>query len=133
MKFVNPVSCVYRAPSFETVQDTVDRQEFRPDAENVRAMRLTGSGGSGSVPLYDYNDGVVPKDDDVTSVIVAMRSGRLDKADIDNIRRSIIADSKSSSAKSHSDKILKAIDSVLGLDSATDSATGSTTGSTIGK
>ena len=116
MNFINVVSTPYMPPVYCKVREIVDLQEFMPDSENVRAFRISGSsGGSGSVPLYDYPDGKIPKNDTVTDLVLKMRSGKLDRADIDNIKRDLINKAKADTFKAHSDKVLSAIDKVLGL------------------
>lgn len=124
MNFINVVSTPYKPPVYSKVREIVDLQEFKPDSENVRALRTSGSsGGSGSIPLYDYPDGKIPKDDTVTDLVLKMRSGKLDRADIDNIKRDFINKVKSDTSKVHSDKVLSAIDKVLGLNDSTGSNT----------
>lgn len=59
--------------------DPVDRSQFRPDSEYVRAFRLSG-GGSEGIPKYDSEDSL-PSD-----LEVAIRSGKLDKAEISQIQ-----------------------------------------------
>lgn len=59
--------------------DPVDRTQFRPDSEQVRAFHLTGAG-SNSTPIYDKEE--------PSNLVVAMRSGKLDKAEISQIMQS---------------------------------------------
>lgn len=65
----------------EHYDDPVDRTQFRPDSEQVRAFHMTGAG-SNTTPVYD-DDNNMPSD-----LIVAMRSGKLDKAEISQIMQS---------------------------------------------
>lgn len=62
--------------------DPVDRSQFRPDSEQVRAFQLTGSG-SNSTPLYDNPD-EMPSD-----LAVMLRSGRFDKAEVSKIMQNM--------------------------------------------
>nr|DAH60931.1 MAG TPA: hypothetical protein [Microviridae sp.] len=60
--------------------DIVDKTDFRPDSEVVRGSTIS------SVPamkgIYDYDDGEVTDDKRPSDVIMALREGRLDKADL---------------------------------------------------
>lgn len=67
-----------RVGFIEHYDDPVDRSQFRPDSEQVRAFRLTGSGSNLS-PLYDNEDN--PPSD----LEVQLRSGKLDKAEVSQI------------------------------------------------
>lgn len=67
----------FRAPEYD---DIVDRTDFRPDAETVRGASIS------SIPamkgVYDYEDGEVTDDKRPSDIIMALREGRLDKADL---------------------------------------------------
>lgn len=67
-----------RVGFIEHYDDPVDRSQFRPDSEQVRAFRLTGSGSNLS-PLYDKEDS--PPSD----LEVQLRSGKFDKAEVSQI------------------------------------------------
>lgn len=67
-----------RVGYIEHYDDPVDRSQFRPDSEQVRAFRLTGSG-SNLTPLYD-DESNPPSD-----LEVQLRSGKLDKAEVSQI------------------------------------------------
>lgn len=60
--------------------DIVDKTDFRPDAETVRGASIS------SIPamkgVYDYEDGKVTEDKRPSDIIIALREGRLDKADL---------------------------------------------------
>lgn len=60
--------------------DIVDKTDFRPDAETVRGASIS------SVPamkgVYDYEDGKVTENKRPSDIIIALREGRLDKADL---------------------------------------------------
>lgn len=60
--------------------DIVDKTEFRPDAETVRGASIS------SLPamkgVFDYEDGKVTADKTPSDIIMALREGRLDKADL---------------------------------------------------
>lgn len=116
MRFINVFSGVSKSAVYADVRKVVDLEEFRPDSEKVRSFKINPTGSGGSMPLYDYPDGKVPNDDTVTDLVVSMRSGKYDKADIDNIRKNVIESSKRDSDSAHSRKIVKALDSVLGID-----------------
>lgn len=60
--------------------DIVDRSSFVLDSESVRNARLGSLPGASGVPVYD--DKVLP-----TLEIVALRSGKLDIADVSQLQR----------------------------------------------
>lgn len=67
----------FKSPEYD---DIVDRSEFRPDAETVRGASVS------SLPamkgIYDYEGGKVTDDKRPSDVIMALREGKLDKADL---------------------------------------------------
>lgn len=67
----------FKAPEYD---DIVDKSEFRPDAETVRGASIS------SLPamkgVYDYEDGKVTDDKRPSDIIMALREGKLDKADL---------------------------------------------------
>ena len=67
----------FKAPEYD---DIVDRTDFRPDSETVRGASIS------SIPamkgVYDYEDGKVTADKRPSDIIMALREGRLDKADL---------------------------------------------------
>ena len=116
MRFVNVCGSGKDASmSYSEISPVVDLASFRPDAEQVRAFKFNPQG-VGSVPQYDYSDGQIPKDDTVSPAIVALRSGRLDKADAARLQRSIIEDARRMNDKAKADKVEKALNKTLGLD-----------------
>ena len=64
-------------PSYD---DIVDRTDFRPDAETVRGASIS------SMPamkgIYDYEGGEVTDEKRPSDIIMALREGKLDKADL---------------------------------------------------
>lgn len=60
--------------------DIVDRTDFRPDAETVRGSSVS------SMPamkgIYDYEGGKVTDEKRPSDIIMALREGKLDKADL---------------------------------------------------
>ena len=104
---------------YSEVPQIVDLSSFMPDAEQVRSLKFNPAG-ERTTPTYDYSDGVVPKDDTVTPELIALRSGRLDKADIDNIKKSIYKDSKDEMDSKRSEKMLEAVEKQLGLSDSKD-------------
>ena len=60
--------------------DIVDKTDFRPDAETVRGASLS------SIPamrgVFDYEDGKVSDEKRPSDIIMALREGKLDKADL---------------------------------------------------
>lgn len=114
--FINIFSgYVYPTVCFSEELSTVDKSSFRPDSEQVRALKFNPQG-SGSTPVYDYPDGKVPKDDPISPEIIALRSGRLDKADVEKVKESIIDKARYESDSSMAESAKKALTKVLGLD-----------------
>lgn len=108
--------CVYKGVDFSKVTNVTDPSQFRPDAEQVRALKFSPSG-SGVTPVYDYPDGEVPKDDTVSDELVAVRQGKLDKAEVDALKDSLIDSAKIESDKVLEKKRLEKLDSLLGVES----------------
>lgn len=67
----------FKSPEYD---DIVDKTDFRPDAETVRGASIS------SVPamkgVYDYEDGEVTDNKRPSDIIMALREGKLDKADL---------------------------------------------------
>lgn len=67
----------FKSPEYD---DIVDRTDFRPDAETVRGSSVS------SIPamkgVYDYEGGKVTDDKRPSDIIMALREGKLDKADL---------------------------------------------------
>lgn len=93
---------------FSSLPTVVDVSSYRPDAEQVRAMKFNPVGSS-ATPLYDYSDGKVPKDDPATLEIVALRSGKLDRADVDRIKANIEAEARENTNNVKLDKLADSI------------------------
>lgn len=90
--------------------DVVDRSSFRPNSENVRQSVLSGSG---FVEKGVFDDMQNPPSD----IQVLIRSGKLDKAEIDDYARSeserlndeIDKENKSAELKKELDKITSSV------------------------
>ena len=108
----------------------VDRTDFKRGQDRERAMRLTGdTGGSSTQGVYDFPDGKESSDSAPTKVEMALRGGRLDKADIDTLAR-VQKEASKSERQENLDKKSKAqqkaiddarqsfIDSKTGFDSS---------------
>lgn len=100
--------------SYENVIKVVDDADFLPDSELVRALRVSGSGASDNL-LYDYDDGVVPENDTVTNEVLALRSGRLDKAEVQTMKDALIRSGVDMAKQDKTDAINKAIGDALGV------------------
>ncbi len=107
--------------------DVVDKSEFRPDADVVRSALSSGS--VSTVGEYDFADGKIPDGYEPSQVILDLRNGRLDKADVQKIKQSLDKDFAVETAKNaerkeieKADKILKArqthLDEITGFDSS---------------
>lgn len=96
-------------------EEIVDKSDYRPDTEDTRAKRLTSFVADSSDGLYDYPEGF--KDDlpIVSSEVIALREGRLDKADVQRIRSELqetankdLADAKAKEALDEAERVSKA-------------------------
>ena len=126
MRFVNPVNdFVTPKIDYNEVISVVDASSFRPDSEAVRALKVNPAGASSGNPIYDYSDGKVPEDDPISPAIVALRSGKLDKADIPQVKQQIIDQAKSKAEVDKANKLLDATASALGIGATEDSNTSS--------
>lgn len=77
----------FKSPEYD---DIVDRTDFRPDAETVRGASIS------SIPamkgVYDYEGGEVTDDKRPSDIIMALREGKLDKADLPAIESQLKAE-----------------------------------------
>lgn len=114
--------------SSPTYDDVVDKSEFRPDSDVVRSALSSGT--ISGVGEYDFKDGKIPQGYEPSQVILDLRNGRLDKADVQKIKESLDKDIAVETAKEterkeleKADKILKArqthLDKISGFDSST--------------
>lgn len=78
--------------------DVVDRSTFKPDSEQTRIKSLTGAG---STVEGVYDD----KENRPTNLEIAIRSGKLDKAEISQIKLKKTDEFKESVEKDKKDKI----------------------------
>lgn len=86
-------------PTFEHhYSDIVRDDDFKRVQEDIRHSDLVQDTGS-TANSYDYKDGVVPKDDPVTDLILLLRSGKCDKADVQKIRSQLEEIAKNESDK----------------------------------
>lgn len=69
----------------QTYSDIVRDDDFKRVQEDIKNGDITQDMGSVQ-NSYDYQDGNVPEDDPVTDLIVSLRSGKLDKADVQKIQ-----------------------------------------------
>lgn len=78
----------YRPSRSMTIKydDIVDRSKFVTTAETKRGL-VAGRSGAGDKGLYDYEDGKIPDEKErLTEVELLLRSGKLDKADVQRLR-----------------------------------------------
>lgn len=99
--------------------DVVDRSTFKPDSEQTRIKSLTGAG---STVQGIYDD----KENRPTNLEIAIRSGKLDKAEISQIKlkktdefKESVEQDKKDKIKADSEKIEKArrehLDNMIGF------------------
>ena len=72
--------------------DIVDKTDFRPDAETVRGSTISKLPAMQGV--YDYEDGKPTADKRPSDIIMALREGKLDKADLPAIESALKEDIK---------------------------------------
>lgn len=66
--------------------DIVDRSNFVSTAEMIRSKRAPGNSGAGDKGLYDYEPNTVVTDENrISDVELLVRSGKLDKADVQKL------------------------------------------------
>lgn len=65
----------------------VDRSDFKRGQDKERAARLTADTGSTTNGVYDFPDGKYDEKKAPTDVELALRNGKLDKADVDTLKR----------------------------------------------
>ena len=112
---------LYKPVSFVGQPVVVDQSSFRPDSEMVRSFKVNPQGERTS-PVYDYNDGLVPDDDPVSPEIVAIRQGKLDRADVERLRQNILDSAKNDADYRHAKQVVDAIDKTLGISKEVDSS-----------
>lgn len=68
--------------------DIVDDTNFRRSSERIRDKILTGNVGAGERGLYDFQENEkVTKENSPTDIEIDLRSGKLDKADIQKLEK----------------------------------------------
>lgn len=72
---------------YRVLKTVVDDRDFKLNSDEVRASRLVGDSGDTSALAYDSEDGSI--DNTVTEVVMALRSGKLDKADVATLKREL--------------------------------------------
>lgn len=102
---LNPLSVyknAYKAEMQQEYDDIVDDSNFRRDSEKIRDMLVSGTVGSIEKGLYDYQeDEKITKDNVVSDIEIAIRSGQLDKADVQKLKEAL--DSKIVADKQEAD------------------------------
>ncbi|QCS37132.1 hypothetical protein [Tortoise microvirus 58] len=100
------------SPPAVSYDDIVDDSDFKRVQDENRITRLTHDTGSSTSGMYDF-DGVKTNLDSVTDIQLAIRSGKLDPADIDTLKREleIVAkqEAESIAAKQEAEKDLRAL------------------------
>lgn len=126
------VSFDYSIPPVE-YDDIVDTSHFRLSRDMKRDLVVSGNVGSGEQGLYDYQgDDKITKDNLVTDTELLLRSGKLDKADVQKLRdladKSVSSDLEVKNAKAALDKAEQAshnrlakVDEMLGVNESSSS------------
>ena len=87
IRFVIPYSddsFDFKNPEVSYYDDIVDRTDFRPDSETLRGYKLSNGAGVTDSGNYDYPEGDTSKDT-VTPELIALRNGRLDRAEVQKL------------------------------------------------
>ena len=111
-----------KAPLYD---DVVDKTDFRPDAETVRGASISKLPAMQGV--YDYEDGEVTDDKRPSDIVMALREGLLDKADlpaiesqlrkeVENENEAIAKKLKQSQLEAVNEARQKYLDSLSGFD-----------------
>lgn len=95
---------------YSDIPTCVDESDYRPDAEQLRSLKITGQVSSVS-PVYD-TDGDI---NSITDDVVTLRQGKLDKAEVETLRKNIIDCAVAEGEKAHASQVSKAIDNTLGI------------------
>lgn len=74
-------------PSVLEYDDVVDRTDFKIGQDAARNQRIGDSGGSLGDGLYDFGDGQKPDINKISNAEIALRSGALDKSDVDQLAK----------------------------------------------
>lgn len=90
--------------SYDDVVRTDDFKKVMEDNRNSDLSQDTGSTGG----VYDYEDGKIPDDDKVSNLVLSLRSGRLDKADIQKLREQYEQNAKDEAAQNDADALKEA-------------------------
>lgn len=93
--------------------DIVDKSEFRPDTETIRGLKLSAGSKLTDCGLYDYKDGKIPEVDTVTPELLALREGKLDRADVQKLAAEADAALKDSVSIAEKEKLLAEKEAVL--------------------
>ena len=112
MNFINIENIVTEpiTVDYSDIPACVDESDYRPDAEQLRSLKITGQVSSVS-PVYD-SDGDINA---VTDDVVMLRQGKLDKAEVETLRKNIIDSAVADGEKAHANEVSKAIDNTLGI------------------
>lgn len=102
---------------YSSTPQVTDVSEYRPDSESVRALRVTGQLPTSDSLLYDYNDGKVTVDNTPSDLVLTLRSGTLDKADIQTIQSNLSDNAVDEVKASHDAAVSDAVDKALGVSS----------------
>lgn len=81
----------------------VDRSDFKRGQEKERAARLTADTGSTVNGVYDFPDGQFDEKKAPTDIELAVRNGKLDKADVDTLKRLQVDQAEKESAQAAKD------------------------------
>lgn len=85
---------------FTGYDDIVDRSHFITNRETIRQTRITSDTSGGQTPVYD--------DHEPTQLEIALRSGKLDKADVHQLQLKMQEEIKTENEKQKAEALEKA-------------------------
>lgn len=106
---------------YDDVQSVCDYSQYRPDAEMVRSLKFNPEGAN-QEPVFDYPKGTPEKGKEVTPEIIALRSGKLDRAEASQLADRIIKSAQMENDKANADKITQAVYKAVGIGSEANKA-----------
>lgn len=99
----------YLKPKSIVYDDIVDDKDFSKLKQQKRLERLSqeGAGASSGSPQYDFEKGKKRSHDKVSDSMLALRSGKLDKADVQEIQKHIASELQEDLSKSEREQAEK--------------------------
>lgn len=103
---LKPFNPNFVLPLAKFYDDVVDKTDFKKGSDTARNKRLGDTGGSVGDGLYDFVDGKIDNSK-VTAIDLALRSGHLDRADVDTLSRFMQMAAEKEAAQNDKEKLEK--------------------------